>query len=377
MSSKLFLLGIVIIFFGILAWFFFFREQPNDGPQINSPQVLEPLESPGQKKQSPQEPERVAAQNLKIPWSMDFLPDGSMIFTERPGDVRRIGADGNLKDLSILVINDVHHIGEGGLLGITVHPDFENNKFVYFYYTFSGDDTNTLNRVVRYKLENNQLVDRKIIVDNIPGAVFHNGGRIKFGPDGFLYITTGDAQEPSLSQNKDSLAGKILRVTDDGKPAPGNSFNNLVYSYGHRNPQGLAWDSSGKLWETEHGSSAFDEVNLIESGKNYGWPEIRGDEEKVGMVTPFLNSGEGTWAPSGTLVLNNKLYFVGLRGQTLFELDLESKNLKKIFDGEYGRLRDIVLGPEGNFYIFTNNTDGRGVPRSGDDKLIVVDPNSL
>lgn len=369
MTSKVFLIVIIVIIFGVLIWFFFLREQTRESLPTPKPSALN--------FQPSQEPVRTLVQNLEIPWSMDFLPDGSIIFTQRAGEVRIINSNGILEELPIFVMDDVHHSGEGGLLGVAVHPDFKNNKFVYLYYTFSGDGTNTLNRVVRYKMENNQLTNRKIIVDNIPGAIFHNGGRIKFGPDGFLYITTGDAEDPSLSQDKNSLAGKILRVTDEGKEAPGNPFNTRVYSYGHRNPQGLAWDSEGRLWETEHGSSAFDEVNLIEPGKNYGWPEIRGDEARLGMELPFLHSGEGTWAPSGTAYLNGKLYFAGLRGQDLFELNLEDKNLRKILDGKYGRIRDVVLGPNSTLYIFTNNTDGRGIPKPGDDKLIIADPSAL
>ncbi len=377
MTSKVLLGGIIVIIFASLVWLLFFQSQIQKSIiEVESTPTDQPSPIAKENKVN-KEPISVLAQGLNIPWSMDFLPDKSIIFTQRPGEVRLIDPQGNLKELPILVINDVHHSGEGGLLGIAVHPDFENNNYVYFYYTFSGDDTNTLNRVVRFKMENGKLIDRKVIVDNIPGAIFHNGGRIKFGPDGFLYITTGDAGEPSLSQDKNSLAGKILRVTAEGEVAPGNPFNTRVYSYGHRNPQGLAWDNKGRLWETEHGSSAFDEVNLIEPGKNYGWPEIRGDQEKTGMEKPFLHSGEGTWAPSGTAYINGKLYFAGLRGQDLFELNLASKNLRKIFNGEYGRIREVVLGPDKIFYILTNNTDGRGIPKNGDDKLIVLDPESL
>ena len=228
----------------------------------------------------------VFAKGLDVPWSIAFLPTGDLLVTERKGSVRFISKSGEVQDKPIATITDVKQIGEGGLHGITLHPNFEKNNFVYLYFTYSGENGNTKNRVVRYVYKNNKLIENQIIVDDIPGANNHDGGRIKFGPDGFLYITTGDAQEPSLAQDKNSLAGKILRVTDEGKPASGNSFGNKVYSYGHRNPQGITWDGAGRLWETEHGRSGvlsgLDELNLIRPGENYGWPDIEGDKIKYG-----------------------------------------------------------------------------------------------
>lgn len=311
----------------------------------------------------------VIAQNLEIPWALDFLPDGGVIFTERPGRVRIIDKDGKLLPEPILTVEEVKHIGEGGLLGIAVHPDFADNKYVFLYYTYSGQGSNTLNKVVRYKLENGKLVDEETIVDAIPGASNHNGGRIKFGSDGFLYITTGDAQNPSQAQDKNSLAGKILQVSDDGKAE--------VYSYGHRNPQGLAWDSEGRLWETEHGSLATDELNLIKPGANYGWPVIRGDESREGMESPVLHSGSQTWAPAGVVFFNGKVYFGGLRGETLFAYDIAGRSLKEHFKGEFGRIRDVVLGPDNFLYITTSNRDGRGSEKGDDDKIIKVDPQNI
>lgn len=326
----------------------------------------------------------VIAKNLEVPWALAFLPDNVMLFTERPGRVRMI-RNGVLQPTPIATLDDVTPIGESGLLGIAVHPNFSTNKYIYLYYTYSSNDNNTLNRVVRYKLENDTLTQKTILVDAIPGASNHDGGRIKFGPDTYLYITTGDAQEPSLAQNTKSLAGKILRVTDEGKPAPGNPFGNLVYSYGHRNPQGIAWNQNGTLWETEHGRSGvlsgFDEVNLIESGRNYGWPDIQGDETGSGMVTPKKNSGESTtWAPSGASFAGNSLFFAGLRGQTLYEAVIQNNqvtNLNEHFKNKYGRLREVVLGPDGMLYITTSNRDGRGNPQADDDTIMRIDPKSL
>ena len=324
------------------------------------------------------------ATNLEVPWALVFLPasplggpDRGILFTERPGRVRLIDTMGKLLPDPIVNIDDVLAKGEGGLLGITIHPNFPQNHFVYLYYTYANSNGQTLNRVVRAKFENNLLSDKTIIVDKIPGALFHNGGRIKFGPDGFLYITTGDSQDPSLAQNKNSLAGKILRVTDSGKPAPGNPYGTQIYSYGHRNPQGITWDKSGRFWETEHGASTMDEINVINKGVNYGWPIITGEKTQQGMEAPILNSGSHTWAPAGAAYLNGSIFFAGLRGQALFEYNIESKILTPHLKGEIGRIREVVLGPDNLLYITTSNRDGRGIPNTTDDKIIRVNPNKL
>lgn len=327
------------------------------------------------------------ARELDTPWAIAFLPDGGMLVTERKGTVRLIDKTGNLQNEPVSDLSQVLEIGEGGLMGIALHPNFSSNNLVYLYYTYSSSGDNTLNKVVQMKFENNQLRNEQTILDQIPGAANHNGGRIKFGPDDNLYITTGDAQEPSLSQNRDSLAGKILRVTDEGKPAPDNPFNSPVYSYGHRNPQGIAWDSSGQLWETEHGPSGGglgvgnDELNRIEAGKNYGWPEIQGDQTKQGMEIPVRHSGRNsTWAPGGAAVIGNSIFFGGLRGQALYEAAIENgqiKELKEHFKGELGRVREVIAGPDGMLYITTSNRDGRGIPKDGDDKVIKINPQKL
>lgn len=323
-------------------------------------------------------------QNLDIPWSLVFLPDNSILLTERAGKVRLVGADGKLRENPVHTVSDVRHVGEGGLMGITVHPEFDQNKYVYIYYTYGGEG-GTLNRVVRFKFDGSSFSERKVIVDQIPGAVNHNGGRIKFGPDKFLYVGTGDAQEESLAQDRNSLAGKILRITDEGTVPSDNPFSNAVYSLGHRNVQGLVWDSEEKLWATEHGPSGTwpnccqDELNLIEKGKNYGWPESRGDNVLPGTVGPKAHSGRDTWAPSGMASVGNSVFFTGLRGSALFEAQLNSQNtvIKTHFKNEFGRIRDVVLGPNGLMYMLTNNTDGRGRQAESDDKILVINPNKL
>lgn len=375
---------ILVVFVSILllggALFFkygdFLKKPTVDSSTLPQAQNNEP-KSQDENKDAPRV--AVLAQNLEIPWSLVFLPDNSALVTERPGRVRHVSGDGRLQDEPVFVVSDVKHISEGGLLGITSHPNYSQNGYVYLYYTYSGD-SDTLNRVARYKFDGKTFTDRKVIVDAIPGAGNHNGGRIKFGPDGFLYITTGDAQEPSQSQDKNSLAGKILRVTDEGKAAGSNPFNNPVYSYGHRNPQGIVWDSQGRLWETEHGQSSQDEVNLVKPGSNYGWPDSRGDSVGGGTTGPIEHSGNNsTWAPSGIAFLDGALYFTGLRGASLFKAKIENEDidLTKHFEGEFGRLRDVVVGPDGLLYILTNNRDGRGRLAAGDDKILVVNPQKL
>jgi glucose/arabinose dehydrogenase len=262
-------------------------------------------------------------------------------------------------------------------MGIAVHPQFATNGYVYLFHTYGTGPLDAKNRLIRMKYANRQLTNPETLIDAIPATAIHKGGRIKFGPDGFLYITTGDTNTPSLSQDTNSLAGKILRVTDTGAAAPGNPFNNLVYSYGHRNPQGIAWDSSGQLWETEHGETALDELNKITMGANYGWPTIRGSQTEAGMVTPVLNSAQETWAPAGMAIIGNSLYFGGLRSEALFKVTLpNASNLQTYFKtGDPGRIRDVVVGPDGMLYISTTNFGHN--PRPNDDKIYRINPNKL
>ncbi|KTD23566.1 Soluble aldose sugar dehydrogenase yliI precursor [Legionella lansingensis] len=320
----------------------------------------------------------ILAKKLDVPWGLDFLPDNKLIFTQRAGTIHLIDLKDSSREVKpIARINDVATIGEGGLLGIAVHPQFASQPFVYVYYTYGRQD-HYLNKVVRYQFDNNHLSHPMIIIDGIPGAATHDGGRIRFGPDGYLYITTGDAQTPQSAQDLNSLAGKILRVKDDGNIPEDNPFpKSAVYSYGHRNPQGLAWDERGQLWATEHGPTAHDEINLIKAGGNYGWPVITGEERKQGMEMPILESGFSTWAPSGAEIFNETLYFCGLRGRTLYGFNLQTKQLNKYFQGELGRLRAIKLGPNKLFYVATNNRDGRGIPQKDDDLIVVINPEKL
>lgn len=330
----------------------------------------------------------VIAENLDTPWAIAFLPDKSMLLTERRGAIKHVGIDSEVTTVANL--SQVEEIGEGGLMGIALHPQFSSNNYVYLYYTYSGSGNDTLNRVVRMTYKGGYLTDEQIIVDAIPGASNHNGGRIKFGTDNFLYITTGDAEEPSLAQNRNSLAGKILRVTDSGNPAVGNPFGTRIYSYGHRNPQGITWFRDGKLYSTEHGPSGGqfgtgrDELNISESGKNYGWPEIMGDKTNSGMEKPLLHSGIDTWAPAGAAYYKHKdlrdaIFFGGLRGEALYEVNFtgDGPMLVTHFKNEFGRIREVIVGPDNMLYITTSNNDGRGSLKSGDDKIIRINPEKL
>lgn len=379
LKSVLLILVVLVVGLGVYFWKNsvvsipiaenIFRQQPSD--KTNSSEV---------KKDYPAV--SVVAEGLKVPWALAFLPEGGMLVTERPGRVRLINKEGLLVAEPVATIS-VKQTAEGGLHGIALHPDFAKNKKVYMYYTYSESGNNTLNKVSRFTFENNKLINEEVIIDEIPGAANHDGGRIKFGPDGFLYITTGDAQNPSKSQDTDTLAGKILRVDDKGDDVSGNYFGK-IYSYGHRNPQGITWDKEGNLWSTEHGPSGLesgnDELNKIEAGKNYGWPLIRGSESRIGFETPILESGkESTWAPAGIAYLNDQLFFAGLRGQALYRVrNLKSKpQLDELFKKEFGRLREVVTGPDGMLYVTTSNWDGRGIPKKGDDKILRINPNKL
>lgn len=318
----------------------------------------------------------VVARALKTPWEITHLPNGDLLVSERGGTLKRIGENG-----ATYPVNGVEETSEGGLMGVALHPDFAQNDYVYLCYTIRSEAGELTNRVVRYVLDGDTLGQPDDIVTDIPAAQNHDGGRIAFGPDKLLYVTTGDAQQEELAQDTTSLAGKILRVNDDGTIPADNPFGNAVWSYGHRNPQGLAWDEQGRLWASEHGPSGLatgnDEINLIEKGVNYGWPVIVGTQTAENMRAPSLTSGDDeTWAPAGLAYLDGSLYFAGLRGQALYEAQVAadgSLRLSAHFVEEYGRLR-AVNAYEGHLYVSTSNRDGRGTPAGDDDRILRIDP---
>jgi glucose/arabinose dehydrogenase len=328
---------------------------------------------------------------LETPWAIDFAPDGRIFITERPGRIRVV-KNGQLLGEPWVTI-DVTEVSEAGLLGLALDPNFADNGYVYVAYTYRAGFNRLQNRLVRLRedAKTGKGILDKVLIDNVPGSNNHDGGRVKFSPDGKLYWTTGDAQSARLAQDRKSLAGKILRLNSDSTIPMDNPFvNSYVYSYGHRNPQGLAWQpGTGRLYATEHGPSGFqgccrDEVNFIEAGKNYGWPEIRGDQTKDGMVAPMVHAGTGeTWAPAGAVFATRgpwagSLLFTGLRGQTLYRIELDANDprktakLERLFYRRFGRLRDIVEGPDGSLYLLTSNRDGRGNPSADDDKVLRI-----
>jgi glucose/arabinose dehydrogenase len=331
----------------------------------------------------------VLIKGLDTPWAIDFAPNGRIFITERRGRIRVLER-GHLRPDPWMTL-DVAASGEAGLLGLALDPRFAQNGFVYVATTYRNASGKMQNRLVRLREDaksgNGQL--DKVLIDNVAGANNHDGGRVKFGPDGKLYWAMGDAQESRLAQNPASLNGKLLRLNSDGSVPADNPFpNSYVYSYGHRNPQGLAWQpKTGRLYATEHGPSGFqgccrDEVNFIEPGKNYGWPEVRGDETREGMVPPIIHAGTSeTWAPAGAAFATGgpwagSLLFTGLRGQTLYRVQLNPNDprkavqLERHFYRRFGRLRDVVEGPDGNLYLLTSNRDGRGSPIEDDDRVI-------
>ncbi|WP_238655116.1 PQQ-dependent sugar dehydrogenase [Paenibacillus piscarius] len=359
-----------------------------NGAEGRPPVNAQPDEAPGVSPDFPYTAETVA-RGLEVPWEMAFALDGRIFFTERSGSLRVI-ENGKLREAPLLKLSDsLVSEGEGGLLGLALDADFEQNGQAYVYHTYRTEQGETANRVLQIQIGREAAEISGVLLDHIPGDTNHNGGRIKLGPDGNLYITTGDRYEPELAQDKNSLGGKILRITPGGSIPEDNPWpGSPVYSMGHRNAQGLAWQpESGALYSSEHGQSSHDELDLIKAGANYGWPLIEGDETGVGqqkLVTPLVHSGKETWAPSGMTFITQgpwagELLVANLAGQQLLRVSLPpaggTPSITSLFKEKYGRIRNVAEGPDGTLYLMTNNRDGRGDPQAQDDRLIALRPD--
>ncbi|MBC7440915.1 MAG: PQQ-dependent sugar dehydrogenase [Ramlibacter sp.] len=317
----------------------------------------------------------VIASGFEAPWSILRLPDGGTLISERDTAlVRELLPDGTLRDAGRVA--DARPQGEGGLLGLAAlaDPAAPGGTGWVYAYTTTADD----NRIVRMPLlgtaGSHTLGDPGPVLVGIPKAGNHNGGRLGFGPDGLLYATAGDAGNPASAQNLDSLGGKILRMTPTGGVPAGNPFGTLVYSYGHRNPQGIAWDSAGQLWASEFGQNTWDELNRITPGGNYGWPVVEGKDAggAAGYLDPVEQWPTSEASPSGLAIVNDTLFMAALRGERLWRIVPSTGAVDDWFAGSFGRLRDVVSGPGGTLWFVSNNTDGRGTPSPGDDRLYQV-----
>jgi len=362
MDKRIRIAGIAAaIVFAVLIWV-----SPSNPPPIPEPITEYTNESV-----------QILATNLEKPWAIDFADD-KIFVTEKAGLVRVIES-GVLLDDPLATLR-VANIFGGGLLGIAVHPAFDNNHFIYVYYTYEKDGT-LWNKILRITELNNKLDAAKTIFDNIPGSVYNNGGIIKFGPDGKLYVGTGSVSESSHgSQDIQSLEGKILRLNDDGTIPDDNPFSDSpVFSFGHMNPKGLGWNNEGSLFVTEMGPSKNDEINLVQSGGNYGWPEqeCSGNEEFIDPIVcydPAIEPGGIAFYYGDKIKLDNPLVLASLRASQLFNLEIDDEEVKSqtsILSG-IGRIRDVVVGPDDHLYLITSNTDGKGFPDASDDKLLRI-----
>lgn len=308
----------------------------------------------------------VIAENLDVPWSIEKLED-TFYLTERSGNIVRI-EEGEVERQSVELEEEVSTASEAGLLGFVISPNFSESNLAYAYYTYENSE-GQFNRIVTLRLEDNIWREESLLLDQIPSGTYHHGGRLKIGPDEKLYATAGDASEREIAQDLDSLGGKILRMNFDGSIPGDNPFpDSYVYSYGHRNPQGITWSPDGTMYASEHGDNANDEVNLIEAGQNYGWPIIEGEEEQEGLISPLFTSGnEETWAPSGLAYNEDKLYVAALRGTAVLEFNLETNEQRELVT-DLGRIRDVFI-EDGYLYFISNNLDGRGTGQENDDKL--------
>jgi len=332
-----------------------------------APHAVDPAPTAAARVPGPQVAGTVAT-GLTSPWGLAALPDRSGLVSERDtARIKRIAPGGQVSTVG--TVPGVDPDGEGGLLGIAVPPDFARRPYVYAYFTASGD-----NRIVRMPFQGGRLGRPEVILDGIRKGKGRNGGRIVFGPDGMLYAGTGETGQAELAQDRGSLSGKILRMTPDGKAPRDNPFSgSLVYSYGHRNVQGLAFDPTSRLWASEFGELTWDELNLIRAGGNYGWPVVEGRSDRSEYVNPVAQWSAEEASPSDVAIGGGAVWMAGLRGARLWRIPIEGERAGRpeaFFTGRYGRLRTIEPAPDGSLWLVTSNTDGRGSPGPGDDRIL-------
>ncbi|MDQ3021290.1 MAG: PQQ-dependent sugar dehydrogenase [Bacteroidota bacterium] len=362
-------------------------------PSSTREEYIEPNQKSDTKKDTSDEFYKVelVTENLFVPWSIVFTDNSRMLVTERDGKLRVI-QNAKLLDKPLKIFEEVASNGEEGLMGLALDPDYKNNRYIYVSYAYEKGDVLTV-KVVRFKDNGESLSEEKLIIDNLPAERYHAGCRLRFSRDGKLYVTTGDAGERQLAQDVNTLYGKILRINSDGTIPKDNPFpNNPVWSFGHRNPQGIDWyPASNVLYSTEHGPSGFDgpgggdEVNVIVKGGNYGWPIVSHKESKDGMISPVLEFTPAIAPASGMFYgsdsipqFKNNFFFGCLRGNGIMRVIVDDKDPNKVIshelllDVDFGRIRDIAEGPDGAIYFSTSNKDGRGTVKQGDDKIYKI-----
>ncbi|HEX2922547.1 MAG TPA: PQQ-dependent sugar dehydrogenase [Chloroflexota bacterium] len=385
------ILGVVVLVCTLLAsGSLMLPEVSPAGYTATSPDALEPTVTGSPTANGQFGPRvEVVASGLEIPWAMAFAPDGRLFFTERPGRVRVI-VNGQLLPDAVATLPAAAATGnENGLMGLAIDSDFADNGYIYVAYSYKNAKSQLKNRVSRLTVQGNQAGDEKVLLDEIPGEQIHDGGRLKIGPDGLLYISMGDGSEPGRAQDMNTVSGKVLRINTDGSIPDDNPFpGSPIFTLGHRNPQGLAFQpGTGRLFETEHGTAANDEVNVLQAGRNYGWPLVQGVAKDSRFVDPIIYFTP-TIAPSGATFYDGdqlapwrgNLFFATLVGQHLHRVVLGGADGQQVisderlFEKQYGRLRDVIEGPDGFLYFCTNNRDGRGTPSPDDDRILRIVP---
>jgi len=347
--------------------------------ETSAPETPEPAAPKPSATDEPGPPKVVGtvATGLAAPWGLAFLPNGDAVVTER--DSRRVlllrapRYDVEQVGLIEAAVGTGDIGGEAGLLGVAVSPDFASDRMLFFYFSTDSD-----NRIVKARFQGGRLGTPQVILDGIPRGQIHDGGRLAFGPDGYLYASTGETGDGGLAQDRDSLGGKILRMTTDGEPAPGNPDpDSPIWTWGHRNVQGLAFDDRDRLWASEFGANVFDELNLIEKGNNYGWPMVEGRGGQEGLVDPHVVWSTDVASPSGLAWLDGDVWLASLRGERLWRVDVSGgrgADPADFFVGQYGRMRTVAVAPDGRLWVTTSNTDGRGSPAEDDDRILLIDP---